>query len=152
MDACAGMFWCVELGLGCENFMIEKPVVYYMLKTAKSLTFKFLPRLKRIINRAGHQTVYSALLMYHAYQRKETPFWARNIIIGALGYLLTPIDSVPDLIPILGFTDDISVLSFGLVTIASYINDDIRIKARKGLYRFFNSIDLEAVQEVDARL
>lgn len=142
----------MEIGLFAENFVKGMSVVYYMLKTAKTMTAKFLPRLRRIVTRAGHQTVYSALLMYHAYKRKETPFWARNIIIGALGYLLMPFDSVPDLTPILGYTDDMGVLSFGLVTIASYINDDIRIKARKGLFKLFNGIDLEAVQEVDARL
>jgi hypothetical protein len=38
--------------------------------------------------------------------------WAKNIILGTLGYLLAPFDAIPDLSPIIGYTDDIGVLSF----------------------------------------
>jgi len=96
--------------------------------------------------------VYTALLLYYAYKRRETPLWARNIIIGAIGYFLAPIDSIPDLTPLLGYTDDIGVLSFGLVAIASYVNMDVKINARKKLKEWFGSIDLESLKTVDSRL
>lgn len=122
------------------------------MKLNNCIPVDFVPRMLRILRTAGQKVVYSALLMFYAFRRKGTPVWARNIILGALGYLLTPIDTIPDLTPILGFTDDFGVLSFGLVTIASYINDDVRMKARRTMGRFFGKPDIEAMQSVDASL
>jgi uncharacterized membrane protein YkvA (DUF1232 family) len=92
------------------------------------------------------------MLMYYAFRRKETPAFARGIIFGILGYFLAPIDAIPDLTPVIGYTDDLGVLSFGLVAIASYINDDVRIKARKAVQKIFKEIDLTILQTVDKTL
>ena len=100
----------------------------------------------------GVKITYSALLLYYAYQRKDTPRWAKNVIIGALGYLLSPIDTIPDLTPFLGFTDDFGVLSFALVTIACYINEDVRSDAKEKVHKLFNNVYEEDLQEVDSSL
>ncbi|MDX1476267.1 MAG: DUF1232 domain-containing protein [Saprospiraceae bacterium] len=109
-------------------------------------------RIKHHFRIMGQQTVYAALLMVHAFRRKETPLWAKNIIVGALGYLLAPFDAVPDLTPIIGYTDDLGVLTFGLVTIASYINHDVRIEARKRVKALFGTLDVASLQAVDEKL
>ena len=98
---------------------------------------------------AGLKVVYSALLLFYAFRRKETPLWAKNIIMGTLGYFLSPIDMLPDLSPIIGYTDDFGVLSFGLVTIAAHINQDVKGKARKRLTTWFGEIDQAQLAEVD---
>lgn len=98
----------------------------------------------------GIRLVYSALLLFHAYQSKDTPKWAKNIVIGSLAYFLSPIDGIPDLSPFIGFTDDLGILSFGMVSIACYIDKDVRKRARKNLARFFKKVDEELIQEVDA--
>lgn len=108
--------------------------------------------IRRAFRRMGQQAVYSVLLMTHAYRNKEVPPWAKRIIIGSLGYVLAPIDAVPDLSPIIGYTDDIGVLSFGLVTIASYINQDVRIAARRDVKRLFGDLDMASIQEIDSKL
>lgn len=100
----------------------------------------------------GQQTMYSILLLYYAFKRKETPLWAKNIVIGVLGYLISPIDFIPDLTPIIGYTDDVSILGFGLVTIACYVDDGVRTAARKKLATWFSSIDDSSLSEVDAKL
>ena len=111
-----------------------------------------LKKLQHYAKQAGLKVVYTALLLFYAYKRKETPAWARNIILGTLGYFITPIDALPDLTPILGYTDDIGVLSFGLVTIACYVDDEVRINARKRLHKWFGKYDLNELKEVDAQL
>ena len=116
--------------------------------TVKTL-FRYLSaRLKTL----GVKLTYSALLLYYAYERKDTPQWARNIILGSLAYLISPIDAVPDLTPFLGFTDDLGVLSFGLVTIACYIDNNVRENAKKKVYKYFKMVDEADLLEVDARL
>ena len=101
---------------------------------------------------AGIKTVYSALLLFYAFRRKETPAWAKNIILGILGYFLAPLDAIPDISPIIGYTDDIGVLGFGLVTIAAYINEDVKVKARVRLKKWFGKVELAELSDVDSRL
>lgn len=114
---------------------------------------KLSEKLKNFAQQAGMKVVYSVMLLFYAYKRKETPMWARNVIFGVLGYFIAPIDALPDLTPLIGYTDDIGVLSFGLVTIACYINDDVRIKARKKVKKWFgDAFDLAELKEIDDKI
>lgn len=111
--------------------------------------FRYLSaRLKTL----GVKLTYSALLLYYAYNRKDTPQWAKSIILGSLAYLISPIDAIPDLTPFIGFTDDLGILSFGLVTIACYIDNTVRENAKSKIHKYFNVVDEEDLLEVDARL
>ena len=112
----------------------------------------FWKKLGKIAKSVGVKLVYSALLLFYAYKRNETPHWARSIVLGVLGYLLAPIDLIPDLTPVLGYTDDMAILAIGLATIAGYINEDVRIKARAKLYLWFGAGKLEEIEEVEENL
>ena len=100
----------------------------------------------------GEQSIYAVLLLYHAYKREETPFWARNIIMASVAYFLSPFDAIPDLTPFLGFTDDFSVMMFGLVSIACFINEDVRGKARASLGTIIKNYNEALLEEVDKKL
>lgn len=100
----------------------------------------------------GSKLIYSALLMFYAYKRSETPIWAKNIILGSLGYLISPIDLLPDLTPVLGYTDDFGVLSFGIVTIASYINEETKENAKTKMSKWFPKWKKETVSDIDKKL
>jgi len=113
---------------------------------------KFVKKAKALLAIVGYKSIYSALLLFHAYKRKETPYWAKHIVLGALGYLLTPIDFLPDLTPIIGYTDDIGILSFGLMTIACYVSPEVRIAARKNLKTWFGDLQRDLIEEVDDKL
>lgn len=81
----------------------------------------------------GSQGVYSALLLFYAYKRTDTPRWAKNIIIGVVGYFIAPIDVIPDLTPFLGYTDDIKLLAVAVGTLGAYINVDVKEQAKDKL-------------------
>ncbi len=73
-----------------------------------------------------------ALKLYYAMKRPETPIWAKTAIAGALGYFICPIDAVPDALPVIGFTDDLSVLVAALGVVSQYVDDDVvRLADRK---------------------
>lgn len=114
--------------------------------------FNFWEKLKKFATSAGVKVVYSALILYFAYQRTETPSWAKRLIIGVLGYLITPIDLLPDLTIFVGYTDDLSMLSFALATVAAYINDEVRGQAREQLTTWFPNADEEAMEAVEKQL
>lgn len=110
---------------------------------------KLMERIKSLAENLGKRMVYMLLLFFYAFKRKDTPAWARNIIMGSLAYFLAPLDGVPDLTPFLGYTDDMGVLSFGLVAIAAYINDEVKINARKSLKNIFGDLDMKIVHSVE---
>jgi uncharacterized membrane protein YkvA (DUF1232 family) len=129
--------------------MKKNPFKAYIKRFSENGLWK---KIAHYAKKAGLKTVYSALLLFYAYKRKDTPVWAKNIVLGVLGYFLSPIDWMPDLTPIIGFTDDIGVLSFGLVTIAAYVNEEVRKQAREKLKLWFGEYDPTPLTEVDQQL
>lgn len=104
------------------------------------------------VKAVGVKVTYVVLLLYYAYRKKDTPAWAKRIIIGSIAYFLSPIDAIPDLTPFVGFTDDWSVLAFGLVAIACYIDDDVRQQARDKTKLWIGTSDESDLDEVDEML
>ncbi len=72
--------------------------------------------------------------------------------MGVIGYLLMPIDLLPDFTPIIGFTDDLGVLAFGLVTTACYVDDGVREKSRAKMDKWYKTYNEEDLVKVDQRL
>lgn len=87
--------------------------------------------------RAGRATVEAALQLHYAAQREETPAWARSTAYGALAYFILPLDTVPDWLVAVGYTDDLAALTLAVGTLASYIDDDVRQHARDKLQSWF---------------
>lgn len=78
-----------------------------------------------------------ALKMYYSATDPDTPLWAKTTIYGALGYFISPIDAIPDLLPVLGYTDDIGVLIAAATAVAAHIKDEHVRKARDTLQQWF---------------
>jgi len=112
-----------------------------------------LSYIKVYFQKLSTKGIYSILLLFYAYRSGKVPSWAKKIIIGSIAYFVSPIDSIPDLTPFIGMTDDLGVISFGLVTIACYIDDEVRDKAKKKLVNLLKDKVSEAeIIEVDSWL
>ena len=59
----------------------------------------------------GVNLIYKALQLYYVLQKPDVPAADKGIIIAALGYLISPLDFIPDLIPVAGYTDDALALA-----------------------------------------
>jgi uncharacterized membrane protein YkvA (DUF1232 family) len=95
--------------------------------------------LKKVAVSAGRKTLLSALILFYCLKDRDTPAWARGVIVGALGYLILPTDLVPDMIPGAGFGDDWGAIVVALGTVAAYIKDEHKAKAKAQLDRLFKS-------------
>ncbi len=106
-------------------------------------------KIKRKAAKAGKKIIYPALLLFFAYQRDDTPNWAKRIMMGALAYLILPLDGIPDFLPIIGFTDDIGVIAASLATVAFYINDQVKSQAKAKVNDWFGSFTPEEIKEAE---
>lgn len=91
----------------------------------------FWRKLRSAAATVGAKVLYPALQLYFLLQSKEVPPKAKTLIIGALGYLILPADLVPDFIPALGFTDDLTALMLALRTVSQYLSPDINRRAKE---------------------
>ncbi len=102
---------------------------------------RLFSKISRTLGRVGKKLIYRSLLLYYAYRRKSTPRWAKAVILGALGYFISIVDFIPDIIPVLGYTDDFFMIALALFTLSFYINDDIRAQAREKMNKWFPLTD-----------
>lgn len=94
--------------------------------------------LKKCWRKAGLPLVYKALQLYFVLQKPEVPVYAKTVIVCSLGYLISPVDAVPDFLPG-GFADDLMVVSGALLTVSLFIDDDVRRKAKLLIDNLFGS-------------
>jgi len=107
----------------------------------------FWSKIKKFAIKAGGKVIYAALKLYYALQSPNTPKWAKSIILGALGYFILPVDLVPDLVPVAGFTDDLAVLMAALATVAINITPEIKSQARLKLHDWFGEKDIAQLDD-----
>ena len=81
------------------------------------------------------------LAAYYCAFDRETPRHVQVALLGALAYFILPFDFVPDMLPILGFTDDAAVLAAAIRTVASNITPEHREAARAALKRGVETAD-----------
>ena len=75
------------------------------------------------------------LAAYYCAFDRETPRHVQVALLGAIAYFILPLDFMPDVLPVLGFTDDAAVLATAIRTVASNIRPDHRAAARAALQR-----------------
>lgn len=105
----------------------------------------FVDKIARIAKRAGAKLIYAALLLYYTLQSDHISTKDKAIIIGALGYMISPLDVIPDAIPIAGLSDDLGVLIFVLQKIWGEVNEDVKEKARAKLSQWFDEDEIEEI-------
>lgn len=105
-------------------------------------------KLKVVGKKIGSQIVYSVLIMVILLSDSKIPIKVRIIIMAALGYLILPTDLVADMIPALGFTDDIAFLTYAISNAHEYITPEIRNRAKEKLGHWVN-YEAEEAEIVD---
>lgn len=82
------------------------------------------------------------LAAYYCAFDRETPRHVQIALLGALAYFILPFDFMPDMLPILGFTDDAAVLATAIRMVAGNITSEHREAARAALKSGVETADL----------
>ena len=108
----------------------------------------FWEKIGKAAQKLGANAIYIALILYYALQSPSTPKWAKTVIIGALGYFISPLDIIPDILPG-GHTDDVAVMIFAVGAVVLSIDDEIRKQAKSKLRDWFPDFDYSHLKKVD---
>src|SRR5260370_31703440 len=104
-----------------------------LAKDRESVRRRFWIKLKRVI--AKIPFAEDLLAAYYCAFDKQTPRHVQAALLGAIAYFILPFDFIPDMLPVLGFTDDAAVLATAIRLVASHITPEHREAARAALKR-----------------
>ena len=97
----------------------------------------FLDKVTKYGKLIGITALYKAVQLWFVLQKPDVPAGTKAVIMGALGYLIAPLDFLPDLLPVLGYTDDIVAITFALIKVQGYIDEEVERKSKKLLTKIF---------------
>ncbi len=109
----------------------------------------FWGKILRYGKEAGVKLTYGALLLYYTFKKPSVPKATKATILGALGYFISPLDIVPDFIPIAGYGDDLSVVIGALIIVATYIDTESKQLARAKVVDWFGEKAAKDTYAVD---
>ncbi|HEY8910637.1 MAG TPA: YkvA family protein [Desulfosporosinus sp.] len=112
----------------------------------------FWRKVQKYARSAGIKVIYVALLLYYALREPKTPSWAKGVILSALGYFISPIDAIPDIVPVAGYTDDLGVLVLALVAVGMFIDHNVKSQAREKILEWFPNVAEEEFRDIDEKL
>src|SRR5580704_3955872 len=102
----------------------------------ETLRKRFWAKFKRVVSRLPFAE--DLLAAYYCAFDRQTPRHVQAALLGAIAYFLLPFDFIPDMLPVLGYTDDAAVLATAIRLVASHITPEHRDAARAALKRIGN--------------
>ena len=109
---------------------------------------EFVEKISRIAKRAGAKLVYAALILFYTLQSDNISTKDKAVIIGALGYMISPLDVMPDAIPIVGLTDDLAVLLYVLKKVWVDIDPTVKERAKEKLSKWFDEEEISDATDI----
>ena len=68
--------------------------------------------------------------VYLAAHDPRVPWYAKALAIAVAGYALSPVDLIPDFIPVLGYIDDLIIVPLGIALVVSLIPNEVMAEYR----------------------
>lgn len=72
--------------------------------------------------------------MYFCLLDAKTPIWVKGTIAAALAYFILPVDAIPDILPVVGMSDDAGVLTAAFSAVSAHVSPEHRTKAKRWIH------------------
>ena len=108
----------------------------------------FFDKVTGAIKKAGLTLIYKALQLYYVTENPNCPMRIKAAIFAALGYFISPLDIIPDITPIIGYSDDAAAIALALAMAQIFIDDRVRQKAKDKLVSLFGRKILAQLNQV----
>lgn len=98
-----------------------------------------LEKIGKYAKQIGLKLLYEVLLLWYVLEKDDLPTDVKLKIYAALGYFISPIDLIPDPIPVIGFTDDAAAIALAIGIAHMYIDEEVRRKAKAKIDDIFGA-------------
>ncbi|WP_278624467.1 YkvA family protein [Parabacteroides gordonii] len=89
-------------------------------------------KIERVAKKVGATVLLPVFTLYYMLQDDKVSLQHKAYIVGALGYFILPIDLIPDgILPVIGFTDDIAVMTLVLKLVKDSVTPEIKARANQ---------------------
>lgn len=109
---------------------------------------KLLTKITSVGRWAGAKVVYAVLLLYYVLRNPNVSMADKSKIYGALGYFILPTDLILDIIPVVGYTDDMAAIMWAIHTVAKNITPEIKEQAKAKLSEWFDNYNEKKIDKV----
>lgn len=103
-------------------------------------------KLRKYAKIIGVGAVYKVLQLWYVLQKPDVPLKQKALITGAIGYLIAPLDFIPDLTPVLGYSDDFIAVTYALLQVQGYVDTEVKEKSKHFIEDIFGAA---AASELD---
>jgi len=111
---------------------------------------KLFKKVAKVAKTAGLIVIYPAMILFYLFKEKSVPVASKTVIAAALTYFILPADSIPDITPIIGYSDDLGILLVSLSHLMKYVTPELLAKVKIHLSKWFG--DVEELQKQEERL
>ena len=101
----------------------------------------FMDKMKRFGKKMGGKLLYNVYVLYYVLKSRDVPIKVKAEILGALGYVIMPLDLIPDFIPVAGFSDDLAAITFAVQMSRAQITPAIQEKAENKVYEAIGTLE-----------
>ena len=109
----------------------EMEAIRRAARDEESIKRDFWPLLRKVGRRIPF--AHDVLAAFFCASDPATERRVKLILMGALAYFVMPVDIIPDILPMAGFTDDAAVVATALAAVASAITPEHRRRAKRAL-------------------
>jgi len=82
------------------------------------------------LKRIAQRTQLEAVALYLAYRHSQTPWYAKLLAIAVVVYAISPVDLIPDFIPVIGYLDDAILIPLGVLLITKLVPKAVMTQCR----------------------
>lgn len=102
---------------------------------------KLIKKVAKVARTAGLIVIYPAMILYYLFKEKTVPLASKSVIAAALAYFIMPADSIPDITPIIGYSDDLAILLVSLSHLMKYVSPELLQKVKDHLATWFGDVE-----------
>lgn len=118
---------------------------------------KLFKKIEKVAKSAGVMVIYPAVVLFYLFKEKSVPIASKSIIAAALAYFIFPADSIPDITPIIGYSDDLGILLVSLSHMMKYVTPELLEKVKTRMANWFgdmeelNKQEIKLLQQIDEK-
>ncbi len=99
-----------------------------------------LEKLAKYAKDAGYDLIYHVIKLWILIGR-PLPAGMKAAVMGALAYFVFPLDVIPDLAPIIGYSDDLAMILAVLGIASQYVTPEVEAEAKRRIQKYFGTKD-----------